>query len=287
MHTINPPDYAHPSRGPLLPCPRGRIIALVLFCAATLCLLPLTRLSPLTRIPGVLLWVASAWAVWGDPDPRVRRRFGVLLGCVAILAASPINTDTSPRHFLTLGIPFLAVILGPAIFLGRTDPDVIRYRFWPRKLRWLDLFYTAISVPLAMWIIGWYFRFNPNMYQQWTLPAEIDHGAVNRLFWGINGVGVWDELFFVNTVFAVLRSMFSFRVANLAQAVVYMSVLNRMAFIGVGPALVYLFALTQGSMFEESENLLYVLIVHLVVDYFLVSAIVAGYYPAYEGFLFH
>ena len=52
--------------------------------------------------------------------------------------------------------------------------------------------------------------------------------------------------------------------------------------------LVYLFALTQGSMFEESENLLYVLVVHLIVDYFLYWEIIAGHYPGYlRTGLFH
>jgi hypothetical protein len=65
------------------------------------------------------------------------------------------------------------------------------------------------------------------------------------------------------------------------QAVLYTAVLFDMAFAGIGPLLVYLFALTQGSMFEESENLLYVLVVHLIVDYFLYWEIVTGHYPSY------
>ena len=258
--------------------------ALTLFCASAVLLIPVEWM-----LPGALCWLASAALVWRSGDPAMRRRMGTLLVCVAILAVAPINTDISPRHFLTLGIPFLAVILVPAIFLGRTDPGVIRYRFLPHRFRWLDLFYVAISFPLAYWVIRWYFAFSPHMPTQWYLPPEFDESAVVRLFWGINGVGIWDELFFVNTVYAVLRSLFSFRVANLAQAVIYTAVLNDMAFTGIGPLVVYLFALTQGSMFEESENLTYVLIVHLVVDYFLVQTIVGHYYPGVDlgGILLH
>ncbi len=36
-----------------------------------------------------------------------------------------------------------------------------------------------------------------------------------------------------------------------------------------------------GEQFEKSESLLWVLIVHLVVDFFLVAAIVHSYYPSY------
>jgi hypothetical protein len=266
------------------PVPKLRWVALGCFCAAAVLLIPVEAYGA-----GAVLWLLSLAAALRDESPAVRRRFAVLLGCIAILAAAPIHTDLSLRHFVTLGIPFAAVIVLPAAILGRTDPGTIQFRLWPHRFRWLDVGYAVISVPLAYLVIRWYFfDVNPFMPRQWPLPADPGGGAIARLFWGINGVGIWDELFFVNTVYAVLRSMFSFRVANLAQAVVYTAVLNDMAFVGIGPVLVYLFALTQGLMFEESESLLYVLIVHLVVDYFLVSLIVQGHYPGLAvGWLFH
>lgn len=264
--------------------PPVRWVALAAFCAATALLIPVEAYPA-----GGAVWLISLVCTLRDPEPAVRRRMGVLLGCIAVLAASPIHTDLSPSHFVTLGVPFVLVIVVPAVVLARTDPGVVRYRLLPPRFRWLDVFYVAISFPLAYWVIRWYFfDVNPYMPFQWPLPSEPDAGAIQRLFWGINGVGIWDELFFVNTVFAVLRSMFSFRVANLAQAVLYTAVLTDMAFIGIGPVVVYLFALTQGAMFEESESLLYVLIVHIVVDYFLVSLIVVGHYPGYDvSWLFH
>ena len=255
---------------------RRRWVLLLAFALGTFLLVPLEE-----YVAGGLLWLLALVLVLRDPVAALRRRMGVLLGCVALLAATPINTELEPIKLLTLGGPFLAVILVPALVLARTDPGVIRYRVWPRRFRWLDLFYVAISVPAAWFVLDWYFGVNPYMPQQWPLPSEQDDASMTFLFWGINGVGVWDELFFVNTVFAVLRSLFRFRVANMVQAVVYMSVLFDMAFIGIGPVLVYFFALTQGSMFEESENLLYVLLVHLIVDYFLYWEIVSGHYPFY------
>jgi hypothetical protein len=253
-----------------------RAALLLSYAAATVLLVPLEW-----YLPGAAAGFLCAWLCWRDPSPSLRRRMGVLLLCTAILAAAPIDTDTRPIKFLTLGGSFLACVILPAVLLRRSDPGVIRFRLWPRRFRWLDIFYLIISVPLAHWVLAWYFRVNPYMPQQWPLPPEPDDLSMTRLFWGINGVGVWDELFFVNTVYAVLRSMFTFWVSNLVQAVVYTSVLNHMAFIGIGPILVYLFALTQGSMFEESENLLYVIVVHLIVDYFLYWEIVMGHYPTY------
>ena len=228
---------------------------------------------------GAIPWIASVVLVLRDPDPAVKRRLGVLLGTVAVLAVASINTDTSTAHFIALSIPFFIVIMVPAVVLRRTDPGVIRYQLWPRRFRWLDIFYVAISIPLSYFAFELYFKIaSPDVPTHWALPVEPQAEATWRLFIGINCVGIWDELFFVNTVYAVLRSVFPHRVANAGQAVVYTAVLYRMAFSGIGPILIYIFALTQGSMFKESENLLYVLLVHLIVDWFLVAGILNHYY---------
>ena len=63
------------------------------------------------------------------------------------------------------------------------------------------------------------------------------------------------------------------------QAVLYTAVLFDMAFTGLGIFIVFFFAWTQGNMFEKSESLLWVLIVHLIVDFFLVAFIVQTHYP--------
>lgn len=204
---------------------------------------------------------------------------------IALLTLAPIHTDTSTPHFLVLGGFFLAVVLVPGIVLHFTDPGVIDFKLWPKKFRRRDLFYTVISVPLAWAIIHFYFFVaNPWLPTHWYLPQPYDAEAVARLVTGINCVGVWDELFFVNVVFATLRSLYDFRRANLAQAVVYTSVLYDMAFTGIGPFIVYAFALTQGSMYEGSRRLLWVLIVHLIVDAFLLEAIIHYHYAGHGSF---
>lgn len=269
-----------PSLG--LPLDRRRAAQLILIGLTTVLAIPLHR-----HIAGAIAGFGALAIILRDPLPAVRRRLGVLLGCVAILAATDINTSTDPLNFLQVGIPFALVILLPALILGRTDPGVIRYRFWPRVRRPADVIYTVLSVPLAWAVLQIYWWLTPTLHLQWTLtPGAADSGEIRRLFLGINLVGIWDELFFVNTAFAILRSLFHFRAANALQAVIYTSVLFDMAFVGAGPVIVFLFAWTQGSMFEKSEGLVWVLAVHLIVDYFLVAAILEHYYPGIGfGFL--
>ncbi len=233
---------------------------------------------------GFLIWGACLFLVQRDESSKLRRRLSVLLACTAILAICDIQTSLSNANFLQLGIPFAIVAFGPPLFFARTDPGLIRYRIWPGNFRKIDVVYTVLSIPLSWLVIKFYGwvnleLFNDQLFAHWTLSPEKDFAEIRRLFLGINMVGIWDELFFVNVVYAVLRSLFRYQIANAVQAVVYTAVLFDMAFTGAGVVIVYLFAWTQGSMFEKSESLLWVLIVHLIVDFFLVAAIVNFYYP--------
>ncbi|HET6462378.1 MAG TPA: hypothetical protein VFH33_01135 [Candidatus Krumholzibacteria bacterium] len=258
--------------------PRSAYIALAAFCAATVLLVPLAW-----YIPGFALWFLSAALTFRQSNARLRRNLGILLGCIAVLAFAPIHTGLDTRHMAILFLCFVAVVVGPSIIMGVIAPGEISWRFWPRHFSKRDLIYTAVSIPLAWWVINTYFfHLNPTLASHWVLPASYNVHAVQRLVIGINTVGIWDELFFVNTVYGLLRGVFPARVANVAQAVVYTSVLYDMAFTGHGVWIVYLFALTQGVMYEKSRVLLWVLIVHLIVDLWLVLAILQWHYPGHH-----
>ena len=250
--------------------------ALALLCVATVLLIPLERYGW-----GGVCWVAGLGALFRTREPRVRRRLGILFGAVAALAVAPIHTDRSTVHMLHLGVYFAAVVFVPT-WLLRRDVGVIEWRLWPRRLQKIEIFYTLLSIPLAWGIIqGYFFYINPELPTHWPMPSPVDAEAHWRLFGGIKAVGIWDELFFSNTVYGILRSLYPARVANLAQAVLYTAVLYDMAFTGIGPVIVYAFALTQGAMYERSRCLLYVLAVHLIVDAFLVAAILQYHDPGH------
>lgn len=262
--------------------PRSAYIALAAFCVATVLLVPLAW-----YIPGFAVWFISAAFTFRQPDPRLRRNLGILLGCIAVLAFAPIDTALDTRHIAILASCFAAVIFGPMIVTGILAPGEIRWRFWPTHFSRRDIGYVAISIPLSWAVVYLYFfHLNPELAAHWMLPASYNTNAVRRLVAGINCVGIWDELFFVNTVYGLLRGVFPARVSNAAQAVVYTSVLYDMAFTGHGIWIVYLFALTQGLMYEKSRVLLWVLIVHLIVDLWLVLAILEWHFPGHSPGIF-
>jgi hypothetical protein len=250
-------------------------IALIAFCGATILLIPLAWL-----VPGIILWGISAYCTARQGDARLRLRLGVLLGCIALLAFAPIHTALDTSHIVTLALFFAAVIAGPVIVMHHLAPGELPWRFWPVRFSRRDILYVLISVPLAWGVIYvYFFHLSPGLAENWQLPEAYESNAVRRLVAGINCVGIWDELFFINIVYALLRGVFPARIANPAQAVVYTSVLYDMAFTGHGAWIVYGFALTQGVMYEKSRVLLYVLLVHVIVDVFLVLAILQWHYP--------
>ena len=251
------------------------IVAVAAFAVSAALLIPLAW-----WVPGLAAWLLAAALTMRHPLRVFRLRMGVLLGSVLVLAIVPIGTEFSNTNFLRIGLAFCAAAAGPYVILRRWDPGVIEYTLWPRRWQATEIFYALTSIPLAWFVVHWYFFVaTPEMPLQWPIVHTSPAAQIWRLFFGINSIGIWDELFFINTVYAVLRSMFSSRVANLAQAVVYTSVLNDMAFVGVGPVLIYAFALIQGVVYERTRALVYVLFVHLVVDAFLIKAILHYHQP--------
>ncbi len=240
----------------------------------------------------VVLWVALELFLLGSisaaifiisllfESPKRRLYYLALFSSIAVLTIAPINTDVNPSHVAILFTAFVAALVLPTVILWREKPKVIDFRLFPKHIDWVDVLYTVISIPLAWAVISLYFRvISPEVPFNWTLGAEPNNGELFGLFMGINGVGIWDELFFINVSYAIIRALFPFKVANPAQAVIYTGILWDMAFRGTGFFLVYIFAITQGAMYERSKALIWVLIVHLIVDYFLFQMIVNTYYP--------
>ncbi len=141
---------------PVFPRPAA-LAALAAFCAATVLLVPLEAF-----VPGAVVWAIAAILTVRLREPHARRNLGVLLACVAVLAAAPIGTNLAPRHFLTLGSCFLAVVLGPYLFMRWKAPGEVRWKLWPDRLSRRDVWYTLLSFPLA-WIVIQvdFFHLNP------------------------------------------------------------------------------------------------------------------------------
>lgn len=149
---------------------------------------------------------------------------------------------------------------------------------WRGGGKWGRLHWTWL---LAVVVLGWlilpgYF-IGSGVYQNW--PAVTSPDLVARLFVGVGAVGIWDELFFICTVFALLLRHFPVWLANALQAVVFVSFLWELGYRAWGPLLTIPFALVQGYIFLRTRSLGYVVVVHLLFDAVVFAVLVHAHNP--------
>jgi hypothetical protein len=184
---------------------------------------------------------------------------------VAAISTVPITTDISLSHMAVMGTAMAAAVAIPYLLSRFVFSDhAIRFplthpRTWTRPERW----WLVLVVVLGYAVLPVY-MIRSEVYLNW--PAVDSTGEIGRLFLGTNVLGIWDELFFVCTVFALLRRHLPMWQANLLQAVLFTSFLWELGFHSVGPVLIYPFALVQGWTFATTRSLTYVVAVHLLFD---------------------
>jgi membrane protease YdiL (CAAX protease family) len=103
---------------------------------------------------------------------------------------------------------------------------------------------------------------------------------------GVGFVGIWDELFFICIIFALLRRYFPFWIANVLQAIVFVSFLWELGYRSWGPALTLPFALIQGWIFEKSRSVYYIITVHLLFDVVVFLVLVYAHHPTWLPIFF-
>jgi membrane protease YdiL (CAAX protease family) len=183
------------------------------------------------------------------------------------------------HYFLVAGVLTVAVLTPYLLDRFVFKRHVIRFplrsgRKWTVKER-----IYLVSVPALAYLIMPFYFINSGTYQNWPAPREPSELA--RLFVGVNAVGLWDELFFICTVFTLLRRHFPIWQANLLQAVIFVSFLWELGYTSWGPFLTFPFALVQGYLFARTRSLPYVLCTHLIFDCVLWLILVYAHNPGW------
>ncbi|RXZ67471.1 CPBP family intramembrane metalloprotease [Agromyces albus] len=212
------------------------------------------------------LGLAGAWLA--DRSGRTSRLLPdlalVALGQVIVSTIS-VAADISYWNMLLMGVVLSLAVVVPFVISRFVFGDrVIRFP-WRTGHRWSPVQWSyLVLIAVLGWLILPFYFITSGVYTNWptvTLPDEIA-----RLFVGVNAVGIWDELFFVCTVFALLRRHFPVWQANLLQSIVFVSFLWELGYQSWGPLLTIPFALLQGYTFTLTKSLSFVITVHLLFD---------------------
>ncbi|MBD8010897.1 CPBP family intramembrane metalloprotease [Microbacterium sp. Re1] len=149
---------------------------------------------------------------------------------------------------------------------------------WRTGRRWaLWQWAWLVAVLVLGWLILPYYFITSGVYQNWPVVDSPD--LIARLFVGVGAVGIWDELFFICTVFALLRRHMSALSANVLQMIVFVSFLWELGYRAWGPVLTIPFALLQGWIFLRTHSLAYVVTVHLLFDAVVFAVLVHAHNP--------
>ncbi len=254
----------------------GQLASAALVCGSAVALFGFEE--RLVGYPMLIAGLLLAWAVGRGGDSRLLRHLALIATSLFVISLIPLKADLSNAAILRFAVVLgLAVLIPLVVSRHVWQEDVIRFpvrtgRRWSR----FEWGYLLLVVALGYLVLPVYF-ISSGAYLNW--PAISTGDEIARLFVGVNAVGLWDELFFICTVFALLRQHFSFLQANVLQALVFVSFLYELGYQSWGPLLTIPFALLQGYIFNRTKSFLYVLVVHLSFDVIIFGVLVHAHNP--------
>lgn len=257
--------------------PRARVswglVPAVLVCGAAVFLFAL-----MWAIPGYVLLIAGVGSGWllargAVVATSLARDLTLIAIGQAIISTISLEADISYGNMALMGTVLALAVAVPYLISRFVFRDhAVRFP-WRTGRRWTGVQWLyLVVVVLAGWLILPFYFITSGVYHNW--PQVVAPDEIARLFVGVNAVGTWDELFFICTVFTLLRRHFPDWQANLLQATVFVSFLWELGYQSWGPLITIPFALIQGYTFRLTKSLTYVLIVHLLFDAIVFAVIV-------------
>ncbi|MCK6066873.1 MULTISPECIES: CPBP family intramembrane glutamic endopeptidase [Microbacterium] len=212
-----------------------------------------------------------------EPPSLLRDLSLIALGQL-IVSAIPLKAELDNMAMLRFTVALGGAVLVPYLVSRYVYRDyAIRFP-WRGGGRWTALQWGWLVAVLVLgWLILPFYFITSGVYTNW--PVVDTPEMIARLFVGVGAVGIWDELFFICTVYVLLRRHFPDWQANLLQAVVFVSFLWELGYQAWGPVLTIPFALVQAILFLRTRSLGYVVTVHLLFDAVVFGVLVHAHNP--------
>ena len=260
----------------------GRLAAaaLVVLAAPAFFVVELPVLGFGLLIAGLLV----AWAVDRPQSPRggspsLLRDLSLIAIGLGIVRSIPLAAELDNWAMVKFTLALGGAVAVPYVISRYVYRDRATGFPWRGGGRWGRFHWTWLVAVLVLgWLILPGYFITSGVYQNW--PDVTSPDLIARLFVGVGAVGIWDELFFICTVFALLLRHFPVWLANALQAVVFVSFLWELGYRAWGPLLTIPFALVQGMIFLRTKSLGYVVVVHLLFDAVVFAVLVHAHNPA-------
>lgn len=229
--------------------------------------------------------LATARLVGVRRAPSLVRDLSLVAVGLLIVSAIPLKAELDNLAMVRFGLALGAAVAVPyALSRWVYRDEAIRFP-WRGGGRWTTFQWTWLVLVLVLgWLILPFYFITSGVYMNW--PVVDTPELIARLFVGVGTVGIWDELFFICTVFALLRRHFPDWQANGLQAIVFVSFLWELGYQAWGPLLTIPFAILQGFIFVATRSLAYVVTVHLLFDAIVFLVLVHAHNPGVLDGLF-
>lgn len=210
--------------------------------------------------------------------PSLTRDLSLIAIGLLIVSVIPLAAELDNLAMLRFTLALGGAVVVPYLISRFVFRDRAISFPWRTGKRWGRLQWTwLIAVLVLGWLILPFYFITSGVYLNW--PVVDSPELIARLFVGVGAVGIWDELFFICTVFALLRRHFPDAVANVLQTIVFVSFLWELGYREWGPVLTIPFALLQGFIFLRTHSLAYVVTVHLLFDAVVFAVLVHAHNP--------
>ncbi|MFK3679545.1 CPBP family intramembrane glutamic endopeptidase [Microbacterium sp. NPDC090218] len=210
--------------------------------------------------------------------PSLTRDLSLIAVGLLIVSVIPLAAELDNLAMLRFTLALGGAVAVPYVISRFLYRDRAISFPWRTHRRWGRLQWGWLVAVLVLgWLILPFYFITSGVYQNW--PVVDTPELIARLFVGVGAVGIWDELFFICTVFALLRRHFPNLIANLLQAIVFVSFLWELGYREWGPLLTIPFALLQGYIFLRTHSLAYVVTVHLLFDAVVFAVLVHPHNP--------
>ncbi len=232
----------------------------------------------------LLLALGLAAAAWSErravtaSAPSLTRDLSLIAVGLLIVSAIPLAAELDDAAMLRFTLALGSAVLVPYLLSRFVYRDrAIRFP-WRAGRRWGMLQWGWLAAVLVLgWVILPFYFITSGAYLNW--PVVDTPELIARLFIGVGAVGIWDELFFICTVFTLLRRHLPDAVANVLQATVFVAFLWELGYREWGPVLTIPFALLQGYIFLRTHSLGYIVTVHLLFDAVVFAVLVHAHNP--------
>ncbi|MFS0867954.1 CPBP family intramembrane glutamic endopeptidase [Microbacterium sp. 179-B 1A2 NHS] len=235
------------------------------------------------------LGVAAAFALErrkvAASAPSLTRDLSLIAVGMLIVSVIPLKAELDNGAMVRFTLALGGAVAVPYLISRFVYRDhAVRFP-WRGGGRWKTWQWVWLGAVLVLgWLILPFYFITSGVYANWPLVDTPD--LIARLFVGVGAVGIWDELFFICTCFALLRRHFADGTANVLQAIVFVSFLWELGYRAWGPVLTIPFALLQAAIFLRTRSLAYVVTVHLLFDAVVFGVLVHAHNPGLVDVLF-